>query len=314
MNSCYLFKMQFELTGWIGSNQVCVEISESDFDTVVSSKGTCLFALDLEEKFALVLENYFEFESELLSLAEKSRIWRNRDHSMAMAERLLLERRLVNLLTACRLYLDQTDHEFSAHFGKISAELDAVKKFKNDLYDEYFGYRFMETLRNYVQHAGLPIHIIRYDSGIVGELSEKFCHYSISLRTKIGVLGESRIIKKTVMKELQSLGQDVDLRPFVRQYVSCFVELHTEIRGMIKSEFLTERVRFQDAVKRYSEHEGKRLNYPEFVKCDEKGQVERRVALTTRFYEYYDALRTRNEINMPLDKSFASNSDKKLSR
>src|SRR6266550_5417545 len=110
------------------------ELDARRFSEIKMAKATCVFGLDLEEKLALVLDNFYEFEVELLKLAEGTLIWPGRDLANSMRERLALDRRLVNLLTACRLYLDQTDHGISGLFGNPSHELTAIKKFKNQLY------------------------------------------------------------------------------------------------------------------------------------------------------------------------------------
>ena len=94
-------------------------IEQSRFYEVKKARNVCLLAVAVEEKFKLLLDNFAEFEFELLRLAEEYLIWpvsitlRDRDHFRAMQERLRVDRRLVNLLTSCRLYLDQTDQVLS---------------------------------------------------------------------------------------------------------------------------------------------------------------------------------------------------------
>ena len=154
--------MRYQTWGFCKKWGAFAEIDKARFDEIKAAKTVCLFAVDLEEKLVLLLDNFAEFEFELLRIAEASLIWPKRDHQGSMLERLILDRRLVNLLTSCRLYLDQTDHGISEIFGNTSQQLADVKAIKNELYDSCFGYRFMEVLRNHVQHSGLPVHIIDY--------------------------------------------------------------------------------------------------------------------------------------------------------
>src|SRR5437868_6592604 len=114
--------MRYEASGF-KNTWVSTPIEKQRFEEVKRAKATCLFAIDLEEKFALLLDNFAELEFELLRLAESSLIWPNRNHTESMQERLTLDRRIVNLLTACRLYLDQTDHGLSGLFGNPSPQL-----------------------------------------------------------------------------------------------------------------------------------------------------------------------------------------------
>src|SRR3546814_9673570 len=70
--------------------------------------------------------------------------------------RLGFSRRLSSLLQSCRSYLDHTPH----HLNKLESHAfaDPFKKLTNTAYDGHFGCRFMEALRNYAQHRGLPLH------------------------------------------------------------------------------------------------------------------------------------------------------------
>jgi hypothetical protein len=62
--------MKFKVTGFANHARPSYEISEDRYNSIKSAKNTCLFALELEEKYALLLDNYSEFQIELLKLAE----------------------------------------------------------------------------------------------------------------------------------------------------------------------------------------------------------------------------------------------------
>jgi hypothetical protein len=68
-----------------------------------------------------------------------------------------INKRIVNLMTSCRLYNDQTSHHFNELFGDKSIEAVALKKEKSRHFDANIEYRTMEALRNYVQHRGYPV-------------------------------------------------------------------------------------------------------------------------------------------------------------
>jgi hypothetical protein len=65
---------------------------------------------------------------------------------------------LLNLLSAFRMFIDQTEHTLSLKFGKESPELQAFREAQSEEYDAVFGYRFLCRLRNYAQHRSLPLH------------------------------------------------------------------------------------------------------------------------------------------------------------
>lgn len=303
--------MKYKAIGYSDSGGASIEISKERFEEVKQSKETCLFALELEEKFALLLDNYFEFESELLHLAEKARIWATRDHSDAMLRRLALDRRLVNLLTACRLYLDQTDHGISSLFGNPSDKLESVKEFKTNLYDEHWGYRFMEALRNHVQHSGLPVHVIGHNRQRVEGDGDPYEQFTVSPRARVATLRENKSFKKTVLNEMEDMGDEIDLRGPARQYVECFCKLHEFLRGTIAGKLGSDRSTFETAIAEFATIGGEEVRYPSFRVTNDDGSTVEDVALVERFLNYLDSFHLRNLINKNLAHSSAGNTDQK---
>lgn len=298
--------MQYKASGYLKGGAESVKIDATRYAEIKSAKATCFFALDVEEKYALLLDNFFEFESELLKQAEASSIWPNRDHETSMLGRLAIDRRLVNLLTACRLYLDQTDHGISRLYGDPSQKLTDLKKFKNDLYDANWGYRLMEALRNHVQHSGLLVHVIGHSwSRIDGKLSD-YGQHTIIPKTKLETLAENDTFKKTVLAELQQKGKTVDLRGPVREYISCIVILHEKIRSILK--VAKDRTVYTSAVAEYSTINGHAVKFPHLIEVNDDSSINDKIELVTEYLDYYDSLRKRNRVNPKLVNSCASNS------
>ena len=104
------------------------ELAPDRYRNILGAKETYMLAVDLEEKINLLIDNHHEFEVELLKLAEANRTWPKTEAMDAMQKRLLLDRRIVNLLSACRLYLDQSSHAMSCLFGSESTELAAANE------------------------------------------------------------------------------------------------------------------------------------------------------------------------------------------
>src|ERR1039457_4034460 len=120
-------------------------IEQRRYQEVKRARDICLLAVILEERFQLVLDNYAEWEGELLHQALGHLLWQTVRYD-SMQQRLALDRRLTNVLTAFRLYLDQTDNNIAEIFGNPSQELEGVKRLKNEMYDDCFGFRFLEAL------------------------------------------------------------------------------------------------------------------------------------------------------------------------
>lgn len=300
--------MSEEVLDNLGDGSTLRLIDAARYAEVKSAKATCIFALEVEEKFLLLLDNFFDFELELLKLSEISAIWAKHNHETSMLRRLSIDRRLVNLLTACRLYLDQTSHGFSRLYGKQSHEFTTLKDFKSDLYDANWGYRLMDALRNHVQHSGLPVNGISHSWSLINGRLSDYKQYVIIPQVHHENLAENDAFKKTVLKELQQKGKAVDLRAPVREYISCFVALHEKIQSILSDKLAKDRTVYELAATEYSTINGQAIKFPYLTEFNDDKSVKEKIALATDFLGYYDSLKEHNKVNPGLANSCASNS------
>jgi len=84
-----------------------IEIDEAEYDFIKDARENLFEALYLEEILDLVIENYYEYETELLAMSSRMMIFNDEYFSMER-ERNLLSRRIANLLSAGRMYIDQS--------------------------------------------------------------------------------------------------------------------------------------------------------------------------------------------------------------
>ena len=305
--------MEYQALGYTEREAVSQDVDRETFERIKKAETTCLFALELEEKFALLFDNFAEFEVELLRLAEFSLLWKGQalEYANSMQQRVLLDRRLVNVLTSCRLYLDQTDHGLSTVFGKSSSEATAVKEFKNRLYDSHWGYRLMEAVRNHVQHAGLPVQRITFDSCLIERANSSYAEFTVYPQASLKTLSEDKQFKRGILQELQEKDEQLDLRGPVREYMSCFVILHDKLRQTIKPVVEAARTKYEAAIKDYSTLGGCKIRYPSLVEFSDAGEKTYEIYLHTTFLDYYDQLLKRNSLNNDIHHSAASNTDQK---
>jgi hypothetical protein len=165
--------MKYKLAREVLDSSASIELSEAEYLQLKSAQKNLIEALFMEEKLDVVISNYLELETDLLSSAARHMVQRNQDYIWFQTERNLLNRRLVNLLSACRSYVDQTKHHLSNIFGNESDVVTKIEEYKTKQYEQCLGYRVMEALRNYVQHRGFPIHAVTYNSQWVESKSEE---------------------------------------------------------------------------------------------------------------------------------------------
>jgi hypothetical protein len=222
---------KYELTRLVFEERRSLQVSEEDFARAKEARRILLLCLNIEENFNILLENYAEFEAELLNLALRDWLFEFSGWSDRIDALHLLNRRAANLLTICRVYLEHTPQALNDVFGRRSKEAAQFKAAAGTEYDGHLGFRALEALRNYVQHRGLPIHRITFQ-GRWKEDGSMLEHWVIPT-LNLPVIREVGGFKVAVLEELEQQPQPIDLREITREYVSCLRRLHGMVRDTI---------------------------------------------------------------------------------
>jgi hypothetical protein len=148
-------------------------------------------------------------------------------------------RRLNNLLSSCRLYLDHTAGALSAIYGSDSEPLSCYKKSRNEEYDSGFAYRVMEAIRNYAQHRNLPVAHVSVENGEFPGHRTTLNHHLIVPSLDIEELRRDHAFKRSVLQELDSFGKRyMDVRMWVRQYLEALGRIHAEVEHSISADLV----------------------------------------------------------------------------
>lgn len=226
--------MRYGITLLIMGDHPFLEISKEQYDDISKAKTLLLHALHIEDKFDILLHNYAEVEVELLSRAFGEILFEASSWTESIGKLHVIGRRIINLLTTCRLYLDQIEHNFCEQFGKKSQVFVDLKAAKSKEYESYFGYRAMETIRNYVQHRGFPVHRVRLNSERIDTTGRSLIRHVAIPEVSVKTLELDGNIKPSVLAEMRTKGQYIDLRPLVREYLSSISRIHEFIRNKLK--------------------------------------------------------------------------------
>ncbi len=210
-----------------------VPVAEPQLTAVRAANDTLLVALGIEEKLEFVVANYVEYESELLRLSLHEIVWSNHDWSIYRNAKHIVNRRLVNLLSTARLYLDQVVHDIGTIAGPTSSARESIKEAAAHEYDTHREYRAMEALRNYVQHRDVPVQALSFPALIDADTDPITRRQSASPLLDVRRLESDRQFKPAVLKELQTIGDAIPLTPFVRKYVASITRVHAVVRRAI---------------------------------------------------------------------------------
>src|SRR5947209_4641827 len=93
-----------------------IGITEDEFRQLRDAKKNLILMVGIEEKFDFLIENYAEYEEELLKIALHYMLHRRSSRSEFSLDVLQVNRRVGNLLSATRLYLDQIRHDISTMY------------------------------------------------------------------------------------------------------------------------------------------------------------------------------------------------------
>jgi hypothetical protein len=225
-----------------------IEITPEEYAEFKKAHNVLSNALAIEEKYEIVITNYLDFEKQILNTTVDCMAREDLDYSDFFEVRQGLNIRLVNLLTAARLYADQLKQNVQECLPNVADAKESVKNFFSKEYDENKEYRFMEALRNHVQHRGLPVHWTQLDRRLTS-LEDGFLEYSIELATQRSYLEENGEFKKQVLAELD---EKTDLKAATRSYVESIGNVHESVRSMIARSVVLARELIEDAHHRYA--------------------------------------------------------------
>lgn len=224
-----------------------VVLTQHEYEDVRRARDLLLEVLFIEQKFDLLVDDYLEFETEVLEIGARELVRGARGWTEFQDWRNHMNRRVVNLVSAARMYLDHTKH----HLGKIERTVPGVKssieQAMSAQYDEALGYRFMEALRNYVQHRGYPIHGVTYGAS----RTDQGTAYVVTPYVEWARLEEDGKFKATVLAELKILGERIDIRPFVREYMERLGKVHQMIRDQLQTVVGASDTLIREAIERY---------------------------------------------------------------
>jgi hypothetical protein len=215
------------------------EITKDQFDNIKTAKENLVNLLYIEDKFNFIVENFFELEHDILKVTLNKVYFPNYtvDWSLSVSDIHLINRRLINLLTTTKLYLDQITHDINMITHGIPELTELIKKTTNYHYDNVLGYRVMEALRNYVQHRGLPVHVLSYNSKRIDENQLEGnieTEHSISPMIRLDDLERDGKFKRTVLNELKQLGENkINLKNNTREYIESLFQIQKFLRDTL---------------------------------------------------------------------------------
>ena len=220
-----------------------LDISEDEFQRCKSAHTRLLTVLNIEVTFDLLLENYAEFERDCLGLSHRFLLFRR--HGEPLGPKREINRRMANLLSSARLYVEQVPKDLDAIYSpdKCSkpANLKPAKDFIHSCNRQRasFAYCAMDALRNYAQHYGIPVHESTYH--VIRDNMDPGSPYHVGLDLFVDVdrLALDPLFNQGVLKQLKREANRygcVELTPWVSEYMEKLCTVHESLRARIAAD------------------------------------------------------------------------------
>jgi hypothetical protein len=189
----------------------------------------------IEERFDILLENYYDFENTIAQVTLKDIIFTNHIiPDIPIMQRTII-RSINNLLSSCRLFLDQCDRLTKRK--KVTLN-ELITNKRHELFDSNSSYRLMEYLRNTMQHKFLPIGIGFSRNFEKNQKANKVtCSVDITVDKKMLLIDDPKEIRhiKEDIERIQS--ETISIKQDIRNYVNCINAIFAETRKNLLPEY-----------------------------------------------------------------------------
>jgi hypothetical protein len=201
-------------------------ITKEHFDRLKEARAVLIAVFDIEESFDLLVGNYLEMEGAGLHQALSRAVRSVHDYDDMFELKADLSRRVVNLLSSARMFIDSLPSN-AARCGGAKAD---VKAWLRSEYDSHFAYRFMEALRNQAQHRGFTVHQFGGTSPWLPPGERRYMETTLQILALRKYLAETGGFKATTLAECP---ERVDIFASARRYLESLSRVQSMVRESI---------------------------------------------------------------------------------
>jgi len=231
-----------------------VKTSRQQHEKTRVAKSFLLTYLGIERNYDIFIENYYEFECAMNEATTRSMIYRSYDFNSFQNTINTFNRTISNVIASGRAYVDMTKKSIST-LSKIDdvISLDYILELKS-IYEASIGYRVMDALRNYSLHHEFPVHYLTLGSEWIGDETDEKLRFSISPYVQTERLLRDKNFKRSVAKELSNIGDKIELKYLVRDYVEHISNFHFFIRDGLTDRIIQHEINYCDMHNIYGSH------------------------------------------------------------
>jgi hypothetical protein len=208
-----------------------VPSNQDEYKACVSAVDGLQDICDVEDNYENVIENYIEWESAISQHALRQMVSFDVGDIEVQDSRKFIARKLFNLLASTRLYLDSLPKHSKRILSDDPTTLKLIQEAPRAQYDSRLSYRVMEALRNYAQHAALPVHGITTHTAWNREVEPHTLSFAVWPILDHRQLAQDGNFKSAVLDEISSL-EKIEMKPMVREYIEGLSAIHNIFRDV----------------------------------------------------------------------------------
>jgi len=285
-----------------------IQIPQAEYKAIFKARADVLTFVGIERKFDLLVENYADYERELLEVSLQSLLVSESSYAREQDQGLAIERRLANLLTTAKLYLDQVDSDLSKVYrnkSDVRKHRDQARSKQRETSQEY---RVVEELRNHLQHRGMPLWGVTYPSSWNDSLTR--LRFGVEPLLDVTQLRDDGF-DKHIIRELEREGEQVPLTPFVRKYVEGLGIVHQALGAVTAADLTKWQTVLMGALNRGFAQFGNEGGAVSLVVLDDTGELTSEHHIFRAQWEYGNDLAEKNGHLTGLSSRYISTANKK---
>ena len=223
--------MDYQIRHHSGFKQTPIDIDETRYKEVLAAKDNAIIALRSEQRLAIVVQNYFELEQLFLRFSLEEMCSKPYSRSVKFIPRLVdADRVICNLLSSCRMLIDQHKHALKTLFGMESHEYTRFNEKYVNFRKTDFTFSLTEHCRNISQHASLILSGLSY-KGLSHFTNENKSYREMTSMAMLAIetiLADEEVQEKWPEEWQQKLAEieEYSITLLIREYLEKIWHLH----------------------------------------------------------------------------------------
>jgi hypothetical protein len=235
---------KFTISNLILDNPFIFEINEDEFNNIKENKEVLSTIFSKENKYAIILKNYYEFEKELFEIILENEISKKVIYyAEANDYKLRIEQKFLNLFSSITFYRDSySNKNLNKYPSLIVSEIKNINKVIKNKNEKY---EIMQHLRNHLQHNSFLIDTFSLPNNKLANGLREITIDMIVSKTNI----KAKYFK---LDDFPNIPDEINIKDYTRDYVDFMGDIHKEFIELTVEKVNKSREYIQNLLNKYN--------------------------------------------------------------